>query len=186
MKTALKGIIVKLGWQGAGAGESQKSILLTHWLAKAFETEIMCLLFRSILNSGSDSRTAAERVHDENTKSRQAYHQVAIRKCSPLPDWISTRWVNLFQASSHHDASTSLYRFNATNGITCILMQVDGLIGIRYRNKLNEDVEADLYLPDYPKLSGECVESNLEIMTMEFKGFTLTMTFKKVCGRADN
>lgn len=62
-------------------------------------------------------------------------------------------------------------------------MQVDGLIGIRYRNKLNEDVEADLYLPDYPKLSGECVESNLEIMTMEFKGFTLTMTFKKVCGR---
>lgn len=76
-----KRIIAKLVCRGAE--ESQKSIVLTHWLVKAFETEIMCLLLRSILNSGSDSRTAAECVHDENSKSRQAYHQVAIRKCSP-------------------------------------------------------------------------------------------------------
>ncbi|XP_034482518.1 lysosome-associated membrane glycoprotein 5 [Drosophila innubila] len=85
-------------------------------------------------------------------------------------------------SSQNHDAITSLYRLNATNGVTCILMQVDGLISVRYRNKLNEDVEADLYMPDHPVLSGECVESNLEIMTMEFKGFTLTMTFKKSSG----
>ncbi|KAH8239571.1 hypothetical protein KR032_005564, partial [Drosophila birchii] len=85
-------------------------------------------------------------------------------------------------SSMNHDATTSLYRFNATNGITCILMQVDGLISIRYRNKLNEDVEADLYLPDNPQLSGECVESNMEILTMEFKDFRLSMTFKKSSG----
>ncbi|XP_020801363.1 lysosome-associated membrane glycoprotein 5-like [Drosophila serrata] len=85
-------------------------------------------------------------------------------------------------ASMNHDATTSLYRFNATNGITCILMQVDGLISIRYRNKLNEDVEADLYMPDNPQLSGECVESNMEILTMDFKGFRLSMTFKKSSG----
>ncbi|EDW70366.1 lysosome-associated membrane glycoprotein 5 isoform X1 [Drosophila virilis] len=85
-------------------------------------------------------------------------------------------------SSMNHDATTSIYRFNATNGITCILMQVDGLISIRYRNKLNEDVEADLYMPDSPQLSGECVESNLEILTMDFKGFTLSMTFKKSSG----
>ncbi|KAH8399534.1 hypothetical protein KR215_000039, partial [Drosophila sulfurigaster] len=85
-------------------------------------------------------------------------------------------------SSQNHDAITSLYRLNATNGITCILMQVDGLISVRYRNKLNEDVEGDLYMPDHPVLSGECVESNLEIMTMEFKGFKLTMTFKKSSG----
>ncbi|SPP84730.1 lysosome-associated membrane glycoprotein 5 [Drosophila guanche] len=85
-------------------------------------------------------------------------------------------------SSMNHDATASLYRFNATNGITCILMQVDGLIGIKYRNKLNEDVEADLYMPDSPQLSGECEESNMEIMTMEFKGFKLSMTFKKSSG----
>lgn len=85
-------------------------------------------------------------------------------------------------SSMNHDATASLYRFNATNGITCILMQVDGLISIKYRNKLNEDVEADLYMPDDPQLSGECVESNLEILTMDFKGFRLSMTFKKSPG----
>lgn len=78
------------------------------------------------------------------------------------------------------DATTSLYRFNATNGITCILISVDGLISIRYRNKLNEDVEADLYLPDNPVLTGECEEPNMEILNMEFKGFKLSMTFRKV------
>ncbi|ALC44433.1 CG32225 [Drosophila busckii] len=85
-------------------------------------------------------------------------------------------------SSMNHDATTSIYRFNATNDITCILMQVDGLISIKYRNKLNEDVEADLYMPDSPQLSGECVESNLEILTMNFKGFKLSMTFKKSSG----
>ncbi|XP_067613763.1 lysosome-associated membrane glycoprotein 5 [Eurosta solidaginis] len=85
-------------------------------------------------------------------------------------------------SSMNHEATTSIYRLNATNGITCILMSVDGLISIKYRNKLNEDVEADLYLPDDPKLSGECVESNIEILTLEFKGFKLSMTFRKSSG----
>lgn len=80
----------------------------------------------------------------------------------------------------NHDATASIYRFNATNGITCILISVDGLISIKYRNKLNEDVEADIYLPDDPVLSGECVESNLEILSLEFRGFKLQMTFRKV------
>ncbi|XP_053954410.1 lysosome-associated membrane glycoprotein 5 [Anastrepha obliqua] len=85
-------------------------------------------------------------------------------------------------SSMNHEATTSIYRFNATNGITCILVSVDGLISIKYRNKLNEDVEADLYLPDEPKLTGECVESNMEILRLEFKGFVLTMTFRKSSG----
>ncbi|XP_005177170.1 lysosome-associated membrane glycoprotein 5 [Musca domestica] len=95
-----------------------------------------------------------------------------------------TRYTTKSPASSsmNHDATTSIYRFNATNGITCILISVDGLISIKYRNKLNEDVEADLYLPDNPVLSGECVESNMELLTLEFKGFKLSMTFKKSSG----
>uniref|UniRef100_A0A1A9ZS46 Lysosome-associated membrane glycoprotein 2-like luminal domain-containing protein n=1 Tax=Glossina pallidipes TaxID=7398 RepID=A0A1A9ZS46_GLOPL len=95
-----------------------------------------------------------------------------------------TKYTTKSPASSsiNHDATTSIYRFNATNGITCILISVDGLISIKYRNKLNEDVEADLYLPDNPILSGECEESNMEILTLEFKGFKLTMIFRKSSG----
>lgn len=60
-------------------------------------------------------------------------------------------------------------------------MQTDGLISIRYRNKLKEDAEADLYLPDSPEMSAECVESDSETFTMKFKGFILEILFKKVC-----
>jgi hypothetical protein len=51
-------------------------------------------------------------------------------------------------------SSTSTYRVNATNGNTCILIQTDGLLSIQYRDKLNEDKEADVYLPDYPTITG--------------------------------
>lgn len=51
-------------------------------------------------------------------------------------------------------SSSSTYRVNATNGNTCILIQTDGLLSIQYRDKLNEDREADIYLPDYPGLTG--------------------------------
>lgn len=80
----------------------------------------------------------------------------------------------------NHDQSTSLYRFNATNGITCILISVDGLISIKYHNKYGDSVEADVYLPDDPVFGGECVESNYELLTLDFKGFRLSITFKKV------
>lgn len=131
-------------------------------------------------------RIAAERLYNEGAAGQQVHNQVAIGN-PPANSQLRLRlqvWSDLIlQASSmNHDATASLYRFNATNGITCILMQVDGLISIRYRNKLNEDVEADLYMPDDPQLSGECVESNVEILTMDFKGFRLSMTFKKVRG----
>lgn len=58
-----------------------------------------------------------------------------------------------FQPTSS-PSSTSTYRVNSTNGNTCILMQTDGLLSIKYRDKLNEDKEADVYLPDYPELTG--------------------------------
>lgn len=51
-------------------------------------------------------------------------------------------------------SSTSTYRVNATNGNTCILIQTDGLLTLQYRDKYGEDKEADVYLPDYPTISG--------------------------------
>lgn len=45
---------------------------------------------------------------------------------------------------------------------------MDGLLSIQYRNKLNEDAEADVYLPDYPTLTGESfslfIELNLTVL----------------------
>ena len=51
-------------------------------------------------------------------------------------------------------SSISFYRVNTTNGNTCILIRTDGLLSIQYRSNLNEDKEADIYLPDNPQLSG--------------------------------
>lgn len=58
-----------------------------------------------------------------------------------------------FQPTSS-PSSISFYRVNTTNGNTCILIRTDGLLSIQYRDKLNEDREADVYLPDNPTLSG--------------------------------
>lgn len=67
--------------------------------------------------------------------------------------------VNLFciywnQQATESPSTISVYRVNSTSGNTCMLMRTDGLLTIKYRNKLNEDMEADVYLPDYPDLSG--------------------------------
>lgn len=60
-----------------------------------------------------------------------------------------------FQKPTSPPSSSSLYRVNSTNGNTCILMRTDALLSIQYRDKLNEDKEADVYLPDYPGLTGK-------------------------------
>jgi hypothetical protein len=35
-----------------------------------------------------------------------------------------------------------------------MLIRTDGLLSIQYRDKYGEDVEADVYLPDYPEIQG--------------------------------
>lgn len=62
-------------------------------------------------------------------------------------------------------SSLSTYRINATNGNTCILIQTDALLSIQYRDKLNEDREADIYLPDYPGLTGLCNDPSPQQLT---------------------
>lgn len=81
-------------------------------------------------------------------------------------------------------ATSSVYRINGTNNdaATCILIRTDGLLSIQYRDKLNEDKEADVFLPDAPELWGDCTESDVSSITIRFKGFTLWMEFKKTPG----
>lgn len=87
--------------------------------------------------------------------------------------------VNIQQATLS-PSSTSLYRVNNSLGNACILIRTDGLLSIKYRNKLKDDIEADVFLPDYPELTGDCVQEDFESLTMSFKGFTLKMYFRKV------
>lgn len=79
-------------------------------------------------------------------------------------------------------ASSSIYRLNSTNGATCILIQTDGLLDIAYRTVTSEDVEANTFLPDDVKLSGDCSEEDISSISLEFKGFKLFMEFKKTPG----
>lgn len=76
-------------------------------------------------------------------------------------------------------SSSSTYRVNATNGNTCILIQTDGLLSIQYRDKLNEDREADIYLPDYPGLTGwldKLNERSEDRITISFQELVITLT----------
>lgn len=75
-----------------------------------------------------------------------------------------------------------MYRLNSTDGKTCILIQTDGLLSIQYRDKLNEDKEADAYMPDNPGLTGMCDDSDDSTIMITFRGFTLTMYFEKTPG----
>lgn len=86
------------------------------------------------------------------------------------------------QAPTLSPSSTSTYRVNSTSGSTCILIQTDGLLSIQYRDKLNEDKEADVYLPDNPGLTGVCDNSDESTVTLSFRGFVLTMYFTKTPG----
>ncbi|CAO1345794.1 unnamed protein product [Diamesa tonsa] len=86
------------------------------------------------------------------------------------------------QAPTPAPSSVSLYRLNSTDGKTCILIQTDGLLSIQYRDKLNEDKEADAYMPDNPGLTGMCDDSDDSTIMITFRGFTLTMYFEKTPG----
>lgn len=56
------------------------------------------------------------------------------------------------------------------------------MLSVQYRDKLNEDKEADAFLPDNPDLAGDCSEEDFSQITLKFKGFLLTMEFKKTPG----
>lgn len=90
--------------------------------------------------------------------------------------------INLFDYQTPSPSSLSLYRVNNTKGTTCILIQTDGILEIKYRTKSHEDVTANTFLPDDVELSGDCSEEDISSFTMKFKGFTLFMVFKKTPG----
>ncbi|XP_015599678.1 uncharacterized protein LOC107269857 [Cephus cinctus] len=75
-----------------------------------------------------------------------------------------------------------LYRFNGSNGQACILLQVDAIITIKYRNKLGEEKDAPIYVPDDAIVSGHCDNENTATMSLRWNAFVLFWSFAKTPG----
>ncbi|EGI69659.1 LAMP family protein C20orf103-like protein [Acromyrmex echinatior] len=75
-----------------------------------------------------------------------------------------------------------LYRLDGSNGQACILLQVDALITVKYKTKLGEDQEADIYVPDDATVTGNCDNENTVTMSLKWKAFVLSWSFAKTPG----
>ncbi|XP_018303907.1 lysosome-associated membrane glycoprotein 2 isoform X2 [Mycetomoellerius zeteki] len=75
-----------------------------------------------------------------------------------------------------------LYRLDGSNGQACILLQVDALIIVKYRTKLGEYQEADIYVPDDATVTGNCDNENTVTMSLKWKAFVLSWSFAKTPG----
>ncbi|XP_012055816.1 PREDICTED: uncharacterized protein LOC105618895 [Atta cephalotes] len=87
-------------------------------------------------------------------------------------------------STTHKPFSTEqpLYRLDGSNGQACILLQVDALIIVKYRTKLGEDQEADIYVPDDATVTGNCDNENTVTMSLKWKAFVLSWSFAKTPG----
>ncbi|XP_058810744.1 uncharacterized protein LOC131675684 [Phymastichus coffea] len=79
-------------------------------------------------------------------------------------------------------AELPLYRLNSSNGQACILLQVDALITIKYRTKLGEEKEADVYVPNGATVTGSCDNENFVVMSLKWDTFILSWAFAKTPG----
>ncbi|KAL7286905.1 hypothetical protein TKK_0018851 [Trichogramma kaykai] len=75
-----------------------------------------------------------------------------------------------------------LYRLNSPNGQACVLLQVDALITIKYKDKLGEEQEADVYVPDNAVVTGNCDGENSIYMSIKWDAYVLSWYFSKTPG----
>lgn len=79
-------------------------------------------------------------------------------------------------------AEQPLYRVNSSNGQACILLQVDALITVKYRTKVGEEREADIYVPNDATVTGNCANDNSATMSLKWKAFVLFWSFARSPG----
>ncbi|XP_034937221.1 lysosome-associated membrane glycoprotein 5 [Chelonus insularis] len=80
------------------------------------------------------------------------------------------------------NAEQPLYRLNSINGQTCILLQVDALITVKFRTRLGEEQEANIYVPSDATVTGNCDTENFVTMSLKWKAFVLSWSFAKTPG----
>ncbi|XP_076244461.1 lysosome-associated membrane glycoprotein 5 [Calliopsis andreniformis] len=96
----------------------------------------------------------------------------------------TTMTVESTTTTTHRSFSTEqpLYRLDRSNGQACILLQVDALITVKYRTKLGEDQEANIYVPNDATVTGNCDNENTATMSLKWKAFLLSWSFAKTPG----
>ncbi|XP_020292858.1 uncharacterized protein LOC109859239 [Pseudomyrmex gracilis] len=87
-------------------------------------------------------------------------------------------------STTHKIFSTEqpLYRLNSSNGQACILLQVDAMLNIKYRTKLNEEQEMSIYVPNEATVTGNCDNENTVTMSLKWDSFVLSWSFAKTPG----
>ncbi|XP_015524067.1 lysosome-associated membrane glycoprotein 5 [Neodiprion pinetum] len=75
-----------------------------------------------------------------------------------------------------------LYRVNGSNGQACILLQVDAIITVKYKTKVGEEREADIYVPNDATVTGNCANDNSATMSLKWKVFVLFWSFARSPG----
>lgn len=141
---------------------------------RSYDEHCGCLATRRIIHQ----EASTHQIHDETI----AWCTIIIYKYNYMLPCDSCIRVSFVQGATSLPATSSLYRLNSTYGATCILIRTDGLLSVQYRDKLNEDKEADTFLPDDPELFGDCTDADISSITLKFKGFVLKMVFKKTPG----
>ncbi|XP_041985640.1 uncharacterized protein LOC121737959 [Aricia agestis] len=86
------------------------------------------------------------------------------------------------EPATERSLMTATYRLLGGGGETCILFTVDALLDISYLTKLNERADANTFVPNNANVAGACKESDLEVLVLSFKEFSLEITFAKTPG----
>ncbi|XP_076669607.1 lysosome-associated membrane glycoprotein 5 [Andrena cerasifolii] len=139
------------------------------------------------------SPTSTTERLDEQQYTTRRLSKVHVNMSGPKPkqslsvvnfELRSTMAMPSESTTTHRSLSTEppLYRLDRSNGQACILLQVDALITVKYRTKLGEDQEANIYVPIDATVTGNCDNENTVTMSLKWKAFVLLWSFAKTPG----
>ncbi|XP_049829947.1 uncharacterized protein LOC126269384 [Schistocerca gregaria] len=77
--------------------------------------------------------------------------------------------------------TNSLFRFRGKDGATCILLQVDALLSIKYKTISGEMRDRDIYVPNKANISGSCNEDT-SYLDLTWPSFFIRWSFSKTPG----
>ncbi|XP_017876118.1 uncharacterized protein LOC108622618 isoform X2 [Ceratina calcarata] len=118
------------------------------------------------------------------SKSRLLLPAVNFKLKSTTVPIIRTTMTSELLSTTHRSFSTEepLYRLDGSNGQACILLQVDALITVKYRTKVGEEQEANIYVPNDATVTGNCDNENTVTMSLKWRAFVLSWSFAKTPG----
>ncbi|KAF5279365.1 hypothetical protein FQA39_LY05475 [Lamprigera yunnana] len=74
-----------------------------------------------------------------------------------------------------------LYKISASNGATCVLLKVDGLIEIYFKSHIGNE-QADTYMPEDALVEGNCKYEDTASMKITWDGYSMIWNFAKTPG----